>query len=234
MTITLGYSQHSAPSAMRIADASDGQIEAVRRSRDIDVNWGRRTGHGLNPDTTHAVNKRLMRELFRDAGVPAPRLYTPEEALAALTDGAKLIGRPDFHTRGRGFWLCSTPDRWQIAMRGTRKKKPATHFVEFIDADHELRVHVFRGKSIRISEKKFADDRRDYTTIKPTLGRRRHVRDAAKQAVAALGLDFGAVDVLATNDAAWVLEVNTAPGLGGSMPRVWAQTFIDYFEEETT
>lgn len=39
--------------------------------------------------------------------------------------------------------------------------------------------------------------------------------EQAVAAVSSLGLDFGAVDVITNQDNAWVLEVNTAPGLSG-------------------
>lgn len=233
-TIRLGFSGRSAPSAQRIAEASDGRIIAVR-SNFCDVNWGRRRAlDAVNDDISNAVNKRLMRQAFAEAGVPAPRLLTPEEAhdeLAADT-GITLVGRPDVHTRGRGFWKCETVEDFDRAMRGTRRKKPATHFMEWVDLPNEYRVHIFNGKSIRISRKDFQEDG-DYITRKPE-GRRRHIRSAAKQAVAAVGLDFGAVDVLADDERAVVLEVNAAPGLGGSMPKLYADTICATLTREET
>lgn len=234
--IRLGHSRQSTPSALKIAEASGGRIVAVRSS-DCDVNWGRRHASGLNADTTSAVNKRQMRELFKEHGVPAPQLYDVGQALAAFInpeiDPPVLVGRPDFHTRGRGFWLCRSLEDVERSLRGTRRKMAATHFMDFVDIEREFRCHVFNGKSIRISEKRVdPDDPTDYTTVKPTLERRKHLRRAAREAVAALGLDFGTVDLFADEERAVVLEVNTGPGLGGSMPRVWAETFINHFDEE--
>jgi glutathione synthase/RimK-type ligase-like ATP-grasp enzyme len=240
MTIKLGYSRASRPSALRIAEASDGQIIAVQGEGD--VNWGRRFSTGLNATTENCVNKRRMRELFAENGVPMPTLVSIEWLSAHLgqlspTDDASgivWIGRPDFHTRGRGFWRVEDADGLRRALRGTRRKLAATHFMEFVAAPKEFRVHVFQGKSVRISLKAFNEDKSDYVTAKPDEDLpRRHLRRAAVAAVAALGLDFGAVDILASEDQAevYVLEVNAAPGLGGSMPRVWAQTFIRWGEE---
>ena len=232
MTITLGYSRQSMPSALKIAEASGGQIEAVRSS-DTDINWGRRFGAGLNPDITNAVNKRRMRELFAEHDVPAPRLYTAAEAEMRLAANAgtdspvTLIGRPDFHTRKRGFWVCNTIADFDKAIVGTRRKMAATHFIEFAYPEQEFRVHIFNGRSIRISEKEFVEGRK-YTTIKPTIPVG-HIRKAAKAAVQAVGLDFGCVDILADAEHAYALEVNAAPGLGGSMPTLWADTFIKHF-----
>lgn len=244
MTITLGYSTTSAPSALRIAEASGGRI--IARHGPGDINWGRRrsTSARLNVDITAACNKRRARELFDEYGVPSPAVYDAQEAYSIVTretpnealHGMVLIGRPDFHTRGRGFWRVETLDDLNRAVAGTRRKQPATHFMQFVDAPKEFRVHVFKGKSIRISQKAFNEDRSDYTTARPEEGSpRKRLRKAAREAVAAVGLDFGAVDLLASEDQrrCWVLEVNAAPGLGGSMPRLYADTFINHFEEVT-
>lgn len=225
------YSGKSAISAQLIADELSDVTSA--RSKNGDINWGRaRANTSLNPDISNSTNKRIMRELFHQKGVPMPKLLPLEEVRLALEEGGAVVGRPDRHSKGRGFWLIRCEADLEKALRGTRKKKAATHFMEFVEADHEVRVHIFKGRSIRISEKAFfVDDygRRDYTTIKPTI-RRKRVRRAAKKAVKALGLDFGAVDILATDDACYVLEVNAAPGLGGSMPRLYAETFKEWYE----
>lgn len=222
------YARKSAPSARLIAAQSD-DIEIAREGSGGDVNWGRaRADTTLNPDITNAANKRIMRQLFKEHDVPMPELLSTQQAKELVLDGKVVIGRPDRHTMGRGYWRCRSVSDINRALRGIRRKRAATHFMRFVEADREYRVHIFKGKSIRISEKSFfnnEDGKRDYVTIKPT-GEYAHVRKAAKQAVAALSLDFGAVDVLATDDECWVLEVNTAPGLGGTMPELYAQVFL--------
>lgn len=231
--MVLCYSGRSKPSALKIA-AENPDIEAVR-SGTGDVNWGRRVANTeLNPDITNVVNKRLMRKLFKEHDVPMPRLISDETAIAQTIDGNTVVGRPDYHSKGRGLWICKTARGVQKAMEGTRKKKAATHFMEYIDAPREYRVHIFQGKSIRISEKTFyadpstgAVDKTTYYTSKPKheVG---HVRRAAKKAVETVGLDFGAVDILANDNECWVLEVNAAPGLGGTMPALYARVFTQW------
>ena len=232
--VKIVYSGLSAPSARYISEQSD-EIQ-IAREHVGDINWGRNYAQtALNPDTSNATNKRVMRELFTQHEVPMPRLMTFDEALEHVASGGVVIGRPDRHAKGRGFWKCDTERRVEIAARGSRKmpkKKPATHFMEFISperAPKEFRAHIFKGRSIRISEKDHVAFH-DYTTVRPSVEDRTVLREAAKRAVAALGLDFGAVDILASEDGqeAWVLEVNTAPGLGGSMPRVYAETFLEW------
>lgn len=218
MVIT--YSRRSAPTAYKMKELSDEVT--LNRGSEGSINWGRnRANTRLNPDISNVTNKRLMRELFAEHDVPTPKLMRAEG-----TWTFPVIGRPDRHSRGRGFWKCNNYQDVQRAMRGTRKKKAATHFMEFVEAPREYRVHIFKGKSIRISEKAHTAFH-EYTTIKPTHNVK-HVRKAAKQALEAVGLDFGAVDVLANDTECWVLEVNSAPGLGGTMPQLYVDTFAKW------
>jgi glutathione synthase/RimK-type ligase-like ATP-grasp enzyme len=230
--LRIAYSGKSKPGALKISEQSD-DVELIRRTApETDINWGRNKANSqLNPDISNVTNKRRMRELFKEHGVPTPHLYGDDEFLHF-----PVVGRPDTHTKGRGFWKCNNLRDYEKAIRGTRKKKAATHFMEYVEADREYRVHVFKGKSIRISQKVFTDEsKKEYTTGKPGDIRLRNVREAAKQALEAVGLDFGAVDILArgeNNSDVWVLEVNAAPGLGGSMPRLYAETFRKWKDGE--
>lgn len=227
----LTYSGRARWGAHAISEASDGEIE-LNRGYEGDINWGRNIANTeLNPNIGNSTNKRVMRELFREHGVPMPQLVHRSN-IGGMS--FPLVGRPDTHSKGRGFWLCRNQNDVSKALRGTRRKKAATHFMEFIEAEREYRVHIFKGKSIRVSEKVYGEEedpnthRKFYTTGRPSH-RVRNVRGAAKRAVEALGLDFGAVDILASgadNSEVWVLEVNAAPGLGGSMPRLYADTFL--------
>lgn len=234
MVIT--YSAKSAPTAFTLADMDENI--AIKRSSIGDINWGKRVSNTmLNSDTSNVTNKRIMRELFAANNVPMPRLYELGEILGMLDSGfaVDIVGRPDHHSKGRGFWRIRNHSELRRALRGTRRKMAATHFMGFVNAPREYRVHVFLGKSIRISEKRFGETgltaRGDYVTYKPQHNVD-HVREAAKTAVAAVGLDFGAVDVLANDSECWVLEVNSAPALGGSLPRLYAKKFAKWYEEQ--
>lgn len=230
MVIT--YSSRSAPSARLIAE-QDENI-ALARQQQGDINWGRALANTkLNPDISNVTNKRRMRELFQEHNVPMPELIEPNyiKLQEAINKYGTIVGRPDTHMKGRGFWLCRNMTDVAKALRGTRKKRAATHFMEYVEAPREYRAHIFLGKSIRISEKLHTAFH-EYTTIRPSHNVN-HVREAAKKAIEAVGLDFGAVDILADDDNCWVLEVNSAPGLGGSMPRVYAEKFNEWFKEES-
>lgn len=107
-------------------------------------------------------------------------------------------------------------------------------YTKYIGERHEFRVHVFSGAVIDAQ----------YKTIKfgvtaPNWQIRNHAngwvytrsvrevpqvaKDTAVRAIAALELDFGAVDLAITNNAEiYVFEVNTAPGLTGSTVGIYA------------
>jgi glutathione synthase/RimK-type ligase-like ATP-grasp enzyme len=232
--MTLTYSGKSKPTALGLAEVSP-YIVPTRGSRG-DINWGKRFANTtLNSDISSVTNKRKMRLLFAENGVPMPKLLSLDEAVRAVSAGKTIVGRPDRHSKGRGFWKIDSLQALRRAQRGTRRKSAATHYMEFVSAPREYRVHIFLGRSIRISEKKFGvkgeTSRGDYITIKPSHNIK-HVRRAAKQAVAAVGLDFGAVDILADDENCWVLEVNSAPSLGGSLPRLYAHMFRLWEEGE--
>lgn len=236
----IAYSKKSQPSAELLTTALEElgeRVNLVRSSNQpSDINWGRSIANTeLNRDISTVTNKRIMRNIFSENGeVPIPKLYnlgmySGTELMLAVRQGS-LIGRPDQHSKGRGLWKCDTMDDIKKALRGTRKKKPATHFMEYIIAPREYRVHIFKEKSIRISEKDFGNsgttNAGNYTTKKPEHNIK-HVRKAAKKAVKAVGLDFGAVDILADDNNCWVLEVNAAPHLGGTLPQLYAKKFME-------
>lgn len=91
-------------------------------------------------------------------------------------------------------------------------------FVEFIDKKAEFRVDVV-GHHTRLRQLKAKDPKAvawntDGTFDHPTMQEPFAARPLAVAAVKALGLDFGAVDVLLdTEGRVFVLEVNTAPEL---------------------
>jgi glutathione synthase/RimK-type ligase-like ATP-grasp enzyme len=244
--IVLCYSGRSRITAEKIAEASGGRIR-LNRGPTGDVNFGRAEAN-TELNGSGAVNKREARELFRDNDVPMPRLLTEDEAFATVVDGTYIIGRPDHHMKGRGFWKCHTMYEVSRAIQGTRRKQAATHWMEFIPNAQEYRVHIWLGKSIRISEKDFTDMRvtrlyegrrgdiraeLSFMARKPTCDKEtlKSVRRAAKKAVKALDLDFGAVDVLVNDNGVYVLEVNSAPGLGGSLPTLYSQKMLEWADE---
>jgi len=184
-----------------------------------------------------ASNKKQARIIFGEAGVPSPTLYLKTADIRK--EDLPVIGRTSYHCKGQGFWFCKTLEAVKRAAR-----EGATHFLEFIPDTREYRVHTFSKKrclgeetrtpedyvSIKISEKVWQGDGAPnaaepqknhefgWTFLGPQNRREEEldvVRHAAKQAIAALGLDFGAVDVMYRVRAKqpYVLEVNSTPSL---------------------
>jgi glutathione synthase/RimK-type ligase-like ATP-grasp enzyme len=111
------------------------------------------------------------------------------------------------------------------------KLPDSTLYVKYIPKRHEFRVHVFRGNAFLIQQKMRRNDHPlDDTDFKIRsynngfIFARNDIRvpdcvvAAAYAAFNISGLDFGAVDVIfnSRHDEAYVLEINTAPGLQGS------------------
>lgn len=183
-------------------------------------------------------NKRKARELFSQKEVPAPVLFLSGDKVTKAD--LPVVGRTSYHSKGRGFWFCKTVEEVRAAV-----KAGATHFLQFVPNAREYRVHTFikpkcwLGKdprsaenyaSIKISEKVWVGEGRPdpnepqknhhfgWSFLAPQDRREDEidvVRYAAKQAIAALGLDFGAVDVMfqLRTKRPFVLEVNSTPSL---------------------
>lgn len=115
---------------------------------------------------------------------------------------------------------------------------------EYIKKTKEYRVHVFDGKVIDVQEKR---KEKDFPSLNYQIRTRANgwvfcredinppekVLSEAVAAVAALNLDFGAVDIIWNrhHDKAYVLEVNTAPGIEGTTIESYANAISQYVNE---
>lgn len=113
----------------------------------------------------------------------------------------------------------------------------------------EWRVHVFKGVITYVQKKIRRNGYREDASYREDV-RNHHtgwvysnqfndapsaaVLRAAFDAVAALGLDFGAVDVISRQDQAWVLEVNTAPGLTGTTLETYQHNVVEFAKHVVT
>lgn len=114
-------------------------------------------------------------------------------------------------------------------------RKVGDFYTKKEDLVEEYRVHVWKGQSIRLGKKVPREGLKkephpwirsydggwklSYAGWQPPSG----VRQAAKAAIEALGLDFGAVDVGVTGEGkVVVLEVNRRPGLEGNTTKIYA------------
>jgi hypothetical protein len=168
-------------------------------------------GRTLNKATAiqAASDKLGSLATMREAGVRVPNFSTDPTELTF-----PFLGRARSHARGTDVVLC--------LQRGDYKRRPRDYYVEYIPTVREFRVHVAGGQVIRV-QGKFLDHPTDavpwirnhahgYRFRAPSKRLRKDRMDMAVLAVQSLGLDFGAVDLLLSDDGqCYVLEVNTAP-----------------------
>lgn len=214
------------------------------RTHDIIVGWGNSSAArwgsmGINffnapRFVAAAANKLMTFETLAEREVSIPEFTTsPEEAQEWLRNGEVVVARGTLTgSSGAGIVVCE-PD--ELLVR-------APLYTKYIKKMHEFRVHVFGNQVIDVQQKKrrngLEDEEVNYKIRNleggwvfcregvnvPTV-----VNDNAVRAVDAMGLDFGAVDVIWNEhyQRAYVLEVNTAPGLEGST----VHSYADKIEE---
>lgn len=108
-------------------------------------------------------------------------------------------------------------------------------YTKGVPKSHEYRVHVFRGQVIDVTKKKRRNsiERSDFIKnlangwvyCREGIDIPDNLLECAKKAVTALGLDFGAVDLLYRQGLPYVLEINTAPGLQGTTLTKYVRAF---------
>ena len=210
------------------------------RSNHILINWGNshhtqvnwnihRTYHVYNKPyaVSKASNKLSTLRSLHEAGVSIPPFTTSKQAAILWGFNKPIYCRTLLTSRsGNGIIVATTPD----------ELVDAPLYTQGVDVSREFRVHVFHNEVLDFTEKK---RRRD---VEASRVIRNHdngwvfcrggvvlpdgVADTAIQAIAALALDFGGVDICVDNNGhPIVFEVNTAPGVEGTT----LQKYIDKF-----
>ena len=210
-----------------------GLLTGAPRGR-VNYGYGGRCALPTLNERAGTLNKLQELEALARAGV-----LTVPFSTNPLDLQAPLFGRKIHHTRGNDIVLvqCGRPNP---------ARRVSDFYTHVVPKRKEFRVWAFRGQPIGTYEKVL-----QYPTKNGRGGRSRdvwnwrngyayvfvHQREAARElkatgvaAIAALGLDFGAVDIIEGNDGRYyVLEVNTAPGVEGR--RQGITSLVTHIEE---
>jgi len=196
------------------------------------INWGnsKPLGKCLNQDTTIATHKLKAFNAFKKHGVSAP-LYTTskKEALEWCKKGT-VLGRQLLRgNSGKGIFILNTEN-----------ERVGKLYTLYVKKHREFRVHVINGTVERIQEKLLRKGSppslirsydNGYVFCEPKCMPPDTVLSNAIAAVKACGLDFGAVDVIYNDkqERAYVLEVNTAPGISTHTAEIYANAFRKHY-----
>lgn len=174
---------------------------------------------------------------FNDGGAPDVEIpewtIDSEEVLGWVADGHVVCARTVLNGHSaQGLVLIEKPEDFV--------KAPL--YTLYVPKKHEFRVHVVAGKVIDVQRKAKKNDAEKvdwrirnlangFIYAREGFSVPDSVRSQALSAIAAVGLDFGAVDIIwnEKHDKAYVLEINTAPGLMGTTLELYAEAFKENF-----
>lgn len=211
------------------------------------MNWG--VGHhveGLRLDGkmfNHPANIAVasnklstFRKLKDGEGVRIPDFTTDRNVAYEWLrkDGVAVVARTQLNGHsGVGIVLVSDKDA---------EIPQAPLYVKYVKKEKEFRVHVAFGEVIDVQEKRQRGDVpegfvRDFQVrnhhtgwvyCRENIEEPGGMRGMAIEAVKQIGLDFGAVDIIYNRkqDACYVLEINSAPGIEGKTVDIYANAFI--------
>lgn len=226
--------------ALALAAALGGRVlkrtgsKFIFRPNDIVVNWGdpepppfvTANGAGLRSASNKLLFFRRLREVQDDI---IPQFWERREDIP--DDAFPVVCRTVLagHS-GEGIVIADT--REQLVA--------CSLYVKYVKKQEEYRVHCSRDQIIAIQRKarrldtpddavnwKVRNHSNGFVFVRENVNPHDSVTAAATAALAAVGLDFGAVDVIwnAKQERAYVLEINTAPGLEGQTVEDYARYF---------
>lgn len=175
-----------------------------------------------------AVTKLACFEYLSLHSIATPT-YTVDQVIAKqwASDGYKVYCRTLLtSSSGKGVVIATNPS----------EVVNAPLYTKGISVDSEIRVHIGDGEVIDVSWKlrrrgvennpDIRNHQNGWVFCRQGLELQDSVRDLALSAYNVLGLDFGAVDICVdTEGKAYILEVNTAPGITGTT----LERYVDYF-----
>lgn len=227
-------------SARVLAEALGVRLNALRKANrtlpryKVFLNWGCSVlpitvlhgQHVINrPESVALAKCKLLTfNRLKEAGVPCPPFWSREDSKVWMPRDGIIIARAT--TRGSG-------GEGITVVRPGDELPDVPLYTQYIPKDREYRLHVVGNDVILIQQKRKENDVEQTKDQKLIRNRdngwvfsvnnvrfrddtqQKEVESAAIAAVKALGLDFGAVDMVVHqhNGQPYVLEINTAPGL---------------------
>ena len=212
------------------------------RHTDVIINWGSSIiphwfGQYLNnvAYVFNSINKLYCLETLCGNDISTVEFtHTVYESSKWIQEGYTVVARNALtgHS-GQGIVLChANGNPLPIAPLYTKYKKKKA----------EYRVHVFNGVVIDVQQKKrragleqtdeqskIRSHNNGWVFCREGLQENQRLNDLACSAIDALGLDFGAVDIIYNEkeDSYYVLEINTAVGLEGKTLDVYTQAILN-------
>lgn len=222
----------------------------IPRKMKVIINWGNtqeftaRTARVLNKPSAvqNAVNKLTTFRMLEVAGVNIPSFQTEPPTAQQRRNTIWLARQTLTGSAGEGIVVIRPDDALP---------QQAQMYVKYIKKLVELRLHVVGDKVILVTQKRKRDDVEQDANQKlirsydngwvhvvhdQTVEITEEMHIQALNAVQALDLDFGAVDMVIDKDTnvPYVLEVNTAPGISGeSTIEAYKTAFTEAYEELT-
>ena len=220
--------------------------ENCNEQYDVVIRWGSRrritspSDEVINPKGRIRANtdKRNSLDVLDDAGIPVPEYVDSSSQVGHPVDGTPVaypaLGRSEQHSQGADINL--------IMQQRDIELTDNDFFVQYYPTQAEYRVQVFGGEIVKVHEKRLRTEaarEEDYTPyirnhqknwvfVNERGSTPDEVREYALNAVDALELDFGAVDVIHTEEhGVKVLEVNTAPTLDENNLRRYGEQIKD-------
>lgn len=224
----------------------DGRFNKVRATDKV-INWGVSapvqgvTFHFNQPQAIKRATDKLQAFIkMEDAEVRTVKFTDDtQEALKWCLNGATVMARTKLSGHSGDGILVIEKGKVQTLPQMMEFEAPL--YTQYIFKTAEYRVHVIGGKVVDTQRKIKDPDVDEVKTwkvrshdngfiyarngVEPSAAR----NDLAVKAVKALGLDFGAVDIICDKGGTYyVLEVNTAPGLEGQTVNGYAQVLMAY------
>ena len=225
MSVRLHIAQNCGPTGRILAKLlGEAGVQLTTGPADAHVCWGAGGAYGAHALNARCSGHNKLQELQTLAGtgiVTVPFYLADSTNIHYIHLPYPVLARRLQHHGGFDIRYCKNALRAKRALAAGR-----AFFTRYIPSSTEYRVWVYRRRHLGTYEKVLAH---------PELKRRmigrnykngyafqlvreesipRTAVDLALRAVDALGLDFGAVDVLLGRDGRYyVLEVNTAPGI---------------------